>query len=156
MDSQSLQVFQQFVEFVKNIDNYEATVGQIKAATDAYNAAVDKITQAQTLDQFRAKLDVLQSNLDFERDEFTKSCQAQNDVLAQRVKDLDAREQVLNDMAVVQAQRKIDLSMQETSLTAKAFDLVKKEQDLNTQIDTNNQVAQDLSSRLALIKQAGA
>ena len=155
MDSQTLNVFTQFVDFIKNIDNYQQAVDSIKAATAANVDSVNQLTNGKSLDNYASELDATEQRLILERAEFDKSCRAQNDVLVQRAKDLDVRESNMDLRDATQARLQIEISMAYTDIAAKTMDLSKKESDINAQIDANNQVATNLAARLALIKQAG-
>lgn len=156
MDTQSVDTFKQFIEFVKNIDHYNDIVDQLKTATEDHQAAFNLLTDGKTLQAFSDKLDAVEARLALERQEFDKACKAQNEVLAQRVKDLNDREAVLNEQANTQAGvNQTQIQMAQFNL-AKASDLDKKESDLNVQIAKNNQVAEDLAKRVALVLQAAA
>jgi len=155
MDAQTLSVFTQFVEFIKNVDNYEQVVEQIKAATAANADSLNNLTQGQGLAAYEASLDDKEQRLILERQEFDKSCRAQNDVLIQRAKDLDAKETNLATREALVKGGEMANQFATQAGQQKAADLDRREQDLNTRDAANNAVAADLAARLALIKQAG-
>lgn len=156
MDTQNLDTFTQFIEFIKNIDNFSTAIDQFKQVTKDQQVALDLLTQGKTLKEYEDKIESAKVRLAFERQEFDRSSQAANDVLTQRAKDLNDRELDLNA-------RKSELDILQSTLTSVNANqleqrnaLLKKESDLNVQIDKNNQVAEDLASRFSLLRQAGA
>jgi hypothetical protein len=155
MDSQTLNIFTQFVDFIKNIDNYGPVVDQIKAATTANTDSLNKLTQGKTLSDFESSLNDTEQRLILERAEFDKTYRAQNDVLVQRAQDLNSQEAIVSNQKQLTENYKAMLDLKYDELAARSIDLNKKEQDLIAREADNNAVAQDLAARLALIRQAG-
>src|SRR5260221_402545 len=156
MDTKTLDTFTQFVDFVKNVDKFSGVVDQLKQATQDNQQALDLLTEGKSLQAFSDKLDSVEARLVFERQEFDKASKAQNDVLAQRAKDLNDREEDLNNFKAHLNDREGNLNKFSADLTKKGESLSKMESDLNAQIDRNNLVASDLAKRVALVLQAVA
>src|SRR5437588_510124 len=123
MDTQTLDTFTNFVEFVKNVDKYKDVVAQFKQATQDHQDALNLLTQGKSLKAYEDSLASKQARLDFERQEFDKATQAQNAVLDQRSKDLNDREEDLNT-------RKNDLNSKESNLVAFSASLNQKNVEL--------------------------
>lgn len=152
----SIETFKQFVDFIKNVDSYSKIADQLKKTTEDHKKALDLLTQGKTLKVYGDHLDAIKNRLTLERQTFDVACQAQNEVLAQRAKDLNIREEELNQLKVDLDKTKESLNDYDSKLSAWNNDLSKKESDLNSLIAQNNQVAEDLARRRALINQAAA
>lgn len=140
--------FQVFIDFIKNIDKYDATASELKKITIQYNEAAVALTKGQSLATWEAQIEAKKLRLEQQTQNSQDVLDTRSQELDKRNTDLDAFEERVSHLNKNQMQLRDEISQAYVDLNAKNGDLAKKESDLNVQIDKYNNLIQELESKI--------